>query len=61
MDKQRGPTVQHRELYIQSLETERDGRQCEKKNVCICMTGSICCKTNGHTVNKLYANKNKFF
>ena len=29
--------------YIQSLGTEHDGRQYEKKNVYICMTGSLCC------------------
>ena len=28
--------------YIQSLGTEHDGRQYEKKNVYICMTGSLC-------------------
>ena len=29
--------------YIQSLGVEHDGRQYEKKNVCICMTRSLCC------------------
>ena len=27
---------------IQSLVMERDGRQCEKKNVYLCMTGLFC-------------------
>ena len=29
--------------YIQSLAIEHDRRKREKKNVYICMTGSICC------------------
>jgi len=28
--------------YIQSLVMEHDGRECEKKNVYICITGSLC-------------------
>ena len=29
--------------YIQSLEIEHDRRKTEKKNVYICMIGSLCC------------------
>ena len=29
--------------YIQSLVMEHDGRFFEKKNVYLCMTGSLCC------------------
>ena len=29
--------------YIQSLVMEHDGGYCEKKNVYICITGSLCC------------------
>ena len=29
--------------YIQSLVMEHDGRYYEKKNVYICITGSLCC------------------
>ena len=29
--------------YIQSLGIDHDGRLYEKKNVHICMTGSLCC------------------
>ena len=29
--------------YVQSLGKQHDGRQYEKKNVYICMTGSLCC------------------
>ena len=29
--------------YIQSLVMEHDGRDYEKKNVYVCMTGSLCC------------------
>ena len=29
--------------YIQSLGRDHDGRYYKKKNVCICMTGSLCC------------------
>ena len=32
--------VLHRELY--PVTCEHDGRYCEKKNVCICVTGSLC-------------------
>ena len=35
--------------YIQSLGIEHDGRQCEKKNIYVCMTGSICCKAEINT------------
>ena len=29
--------------YVQTLVTEHDGRYYEKKNIYICMTGSLCC------------------
>ena len=29
--------------YIQSLGIEHDGRKYDKKNVYVCMTGSLCC------------------
>ena len=35
-------TAQHSELYL-IIVMEYDGRNYEKKNVYICMTGSICC------------------
>ena len=30
--------------YIQSLGTEHDGRHCKKKNVYVCMAGSLGCQ-----------------
>ena len=47
---------------VQSLGTAPDGRQYEKKNVCIyvCDRVSMLYSRNWHnTVNQLYANKNK--
>ena len=36
MNKQKGPTLQHRELYIKSPETDHDRKlYLKKKNVCI--------------------------
>ena len=44
--------------YIQSLVIEYDGNQYEKKNVCLCMTGLLCCTAEiGTTLNQLYFNK----
>ena len=43
MSKQWGPTGTSRENYIQSPVMEHDRRYYKKKNVYICMTGSLCC------------------
>ena len=45
VNKQWGPAVQHRELYLITcgMMEDNDGRQCKKKNVCICITESLCC------------------
>ena len=36
--------------YSQSLGIEHDGRQDEKENVYICMTGSLCCTAQIGTI-----------
>ena len=42
MDKQQGPTVQHRELqYIQHPVINQNGKEYEK-NVYMCITESLC-------------------
>ena len=46
--------------YMQSLGIEHDGRQYEKKDVCVCVTGSLCHTTEIDTrLNQLYFNKFK--
>ena len=39
--------------YIQSLTMEHDGGECEKKNVCIWVTGSLYSRNGQNTVNQL--------
>ena len=56
MDKQQGPTVQHRELYSISCDKPY-GKVYEKEYICI--TESFCCtaKIKHNIVNQLYFNK----
>jgi len=42
VDKQWSPAVQHRN-YIRSLVIEHDGGLCEKNNLYIFISGSLCC------------------
>ena len=39
--------------YVQSLGVDHDGRQYEKKNVHICMTGSLCYTVGTGTTLKI--------
>ena len=52
--------------YIQSLVIEHDGRRHEKKNVCMCVTGPLCCTAGRDTTyksatlsSKTFSNKRK--
>ena len=64
MDKQRGPTEQHRELYPVSWDRTMDNSM--RKSVCVCVC--VCVRhwvnmlysRNWHnTVNQLYSNRKK--
>ena len=48
--------------YVQSLGVEHDGRECERKNVCVYIYDwiTLLYSRNGHNnINQLYCNKNK--
>ena len=48
MDKQQGPTVQHRELY--SIFCDKpDGKEYVKEYIYICITESLCCTSEINT------------
>lgn len=44
--------------HIKPLGIDRDGRLYEKKNVCMCMTGSLCCAADIGTTLQINSNKN---
>ena len=48
IDKQQGPTVQHRELYSISL-INHNGKEYEKEYMYICITESLCCTAEINT------------
>ena len=62
MDKQWGPTAQHRELYLISWGRTRWKIVWEKECICVCAWVTTLCSRNWrNTVNQLYSNKSKCF
>ena len=59
MDKQQGPTVEHRELYLISCDKPEWKRI--RKGIHVCITESFCCaaEIRRSIVNQLYFKKKK--
>ena len=49
MDGQQGPTVQHKELYIQCPGINRNGKEYKRECV-LCITESLCCTAETDTL-----------
>ena len=57
LDKQRGPTVQHRELYSLSCDKHK-GKKYEKECINTCITETLIHSSNEYNIeNQQYFNK----